>query len=108
MFQPSRFGRFVGIDDFGWVVSAAALVSVVTFCFGCHLMIFDVICPCLKPLPISDLRVTAWRERLLLFARKQFSNIHTFSVFGKLWVIISAHLLRFALIRWFVFLASPA
>ena len=35
------------IEDFGWVVSVASLVSVVAFCcFGCHLMIFDVICPC--------------------------------------------------------------
>ena len=109
MFQPSRFGPFVGIDDFDWVVSAAALVSVVAFCCcGCHLMIFDVICPCFTPLPLSDLRVIAWCEWLVLFARKQFSNIHTFSVFGKLWVIISANLLGFALIRWFVFLASPA
>ena len=71
-------------------------------------MIFDVICPCLKPLSLTDLRVIAWREWLLLFSRKQFSNIHTFSVFGKLWVIISAHLLGFVLIRWFVFLASSA
>ena len=42
------------IDDFNWVVSVASLVFVVAFCcFGCHLMIFDVICPCLKPLPLS-------------------------------------------------------
>ena len=56
LFRPSRFGHFVGIGDFGWVVSVASLVSVVAFrCFWCHLMIFDVICPCLKPLPLSKL-----------------------------------------------------
>ena len=65
LFQPSRFGRFVGIGDFGWVVSVASLVSVVAFCcFGCHQMMFDVICPCLKPLPLSDfgadLRGSQW------------------------------------------------
>ena len=60
LFQASRFGHFVGIDNFDWVVSAAALVSVVAFCcFGCHLMIFDVICPCLKPLSLSGLTVIA-------------------------------------------------
>ena len=38
-------------------------------------------------------------------ARKQFSNIHKFSVFGELWFIISAHLLGFVLIRCLFFLS---
>ena len=81
LYQPSRFGRFVGIRDFGWVVSLASLVSVVAFCcFGCHPMIFDVISPCLKPLRRSTQQVDSTR----LPALKQVPNVHTFSVSYRL------------------------
>ena len=77
LFQPCRFGRFVGIDDFDWVVSVASLVSVVAFCcFGCHLMIFDVICPYLNPLPLShfgaDFRGSQWGKNRVCLRGSNF------------------------------------
>ena len=70
------------IDDFGWVVSLASLVSVVAFVVSdvTRSMIFDVICPCLKRLRRSTQRVDSMR----LSALKQFPNVHTFSVSNRL------------------------